>query len=494
MAEQPSNSQDGNVLVTSPYCTHSPSLKGLIVFIASVAATFSGFATNIYFPVISTIAVGLLVSIDLINYSVTAYLVFQAIIPFIWGTLSDYKGRRIAYLSSFFIFTSACVGLARTSNYPQLMVLRCLQSIGSASTIVVGTGVLGDITTREERGGYMGFFQAGQMLPLALGPILGGVFADTLGWRSIFCFLAIYSGTFIFFLGLLLPETLRSLVGNGSIQARGISKCPLMYFQPQRVAQDSRQDPVQTHPMAIPNTEQSFSFFNPIRILLGLEITFAIIFVSICYALWQMTLTAQSTLLKQTYNLNNTQLGLTYVANGVGCMISTASTGRLLDIDYKRIKGNYTGPAASFPLERARLRTAWLWAGLQIASILIFGWTLDKNAHISIPIISTLVVGWTTTSIQCLVFTFLVDVYPEQAATAAASLNLVRCLLGGGGVAAVFPLIRVMGIGWTFTLLIGILLLGLGCLVVQFVYGSRWRRKIIGRATNNHVDELQRGN
>ncbi|KLJ12114.1 hypothetical protein EMPG_12759 [Blastomyces silverae] len=418
----------------------------------------------------------------------------QAIIPFIWGALSDFQGRRIVYLSSFIIFTGACVGLAKTSNYPQLMVLRCLQSIGSASTIVVGTGVLGDITTREERGGYMGYFQAGQMLPLAIGPILGGVFADTLGWRSIFWFLAIYSAVFLVFLGLSLPETLRSLVGNGSIPARGISKCPLTYFQPPRAAQGSQQDSAQRSTTVISNDKKSFNFFGPIRIVLSLEITFAIVFVSICYALWQMTLTAQSTLLKQTYNLNDTQVGLTYVANGVGCMVSTASTGRLLDVDYKRIKSKYSGPAESFPLERARLRTAWFWAGVQSASILAFGWTLDKNVHISVPIISTLIVGWTTTSIQCLVFTFLVDVYPDRAATAAAALNLFRCLLGGGGAATVFPIIKGIGIGWTFTLLAGILLLGLGLLGVQFVYGPRWRGKARSRLGSTDVHEMLQGN
>lgn len=67
------------------------------------------------------------------------------------------------------------------------------------------------------------------------------------------------------------------------------------------------------------------------------------------------------------------------------------------------------------------------------------------------------------------------DVYPERAATAAAAQNLIRCLLGGGGAATVFPIIRGIGVGWAFTLL------ALGYLGVQFVYGPRWRGKRIGR-------------
>ena len=70
----------------------------------------------------------------------------------------------------------------------------------------------------------MGIFQAGLLAPLAIGPVLGGIFAETLGWRSIFWFLTIYAAVFLLFLVILLPETLRSLVGNGSIPAKGLAK------------------------------------------------------------------------------------------------------------------------------------------------------------------------------------------------------------------------------------------------------------------------------
>ncbi|OAX82215.1 hypothetical protein ACJ72_03436 [Emergomyces africanus] len=389
----------------SPYRALPPELKAFTALIVSIATTFSGLATNIYFPVIPMIAIDLSVS-----------------------------------------------------------------SIGSASTIVVGAGVLEDITSREEQGDYMGFFHAGQMLPLAIGPILGGVFTDTISWRSIFWFLVIYSGVFLVFLSLLLPETLCSLVGNSSIPATGISKYSPMFFQPQQ-PQDSHQDPAQPFRASL-----LLSSLSP--------------FVKPC-GKWPSPLTLL--FLNKATISNDTQLGLTYIANGVGCMISAASTGKLLDTDYQRIKNNYVGPLESFPLERAPLRTAWIWASMQSASLLIFGWTLDKKVHISVPIISTILVGWTTTSIQCVVFTFLVDVYPEQAATAAAALNLIRCLLGGGGAAALFPIIQAIGVGWTFTLLTGIAFLGLGFLGVQFIYGPGWRG-IGQKGGYSGVDETVRGN
>lgn len=58
----------------------------------------------------------------------------------IWGTLSDRAGRRLAFIGCLVLLALACVGVALTptSAYWLLMVLRCIQAAGSASTIAIG--------------------------------------------------------------------------------------------------------------------------------------------------------------------------------------------------------------------------------------------------------------------------------------------------------------------------------------------------------------------
>ena len=128
------------------------------------------------------------------------------------------KARRTTYLCTFVVFLGACIGLAETKNYPTLIVLRCLQSTGSASTIAIGSGVISDITTRAERGGYMGIFQVGLLVPVAVGPVIRGGIAGSLGWKAILWFLTIYSRAFLRFPIVFLPETLRSIIGNGGFE------------------------------------------------------------------------------------------------------------------------------------------------------------------------------------------------------------------------------------------------------------------------------------
>ncbi|KAL2073082.1 hypothetical protein VTL71DRAFT_10406 [Oculimacula yallundae] len=466
----------------TPYSIFTKPQKALIITLVSVAATFSGFASNIYFPAIPLLSQSLFVTPELINLTVTSYMIFQGLSPSIWGAVADVHGRRITYIVTFIIFIGACIGLAETQHYYQLVILRCLQSAGSASTIAIGAGVVGDITTREERGGYMGIYQAGLLAPVAIAPVLGGIFAETLGWRAIFWFLTIYGGVFLVVLTVVLPETLRAMVGNGSRPVKGLSNSLLSYMQrrrhplsPEEIAELERCKSSASGSRT--SKKLPVDILGPIKIICSIEVTFAILFISICYTVWQMTITIMSTLFARTYHLSELHIGLTFIGNGVGCIIGTLTTGKFLDFDYRRFKTSFRGLPEDFPLEKARLRTLYFWSALQMGSCLVFGWTLEKGVHIAVPIICTFVLGWSATSIISVVSTFMVDVFPKKGASATAAVNLLRCLMGAGGTAAVLPIVNGIGAGWTFTLLVGIMGAALGLVEVQMRKGLRWRKR-----------------
>ncbi|KAL9550839.1 hypothetical protein MBANPS3_004546 [Mucor bainieri] len=169
-----------------PYSIFSTRTKILIVLTVSMSGFFSPFSTNIYFPALSMIekASCACVRTD--------------------GQFDDSFGRRPVYIMTFFIYLLACIGLACTRNYETLLSLRMLQAIGSSSAIAVGAGSIGDISTPAERGGYMGIYSMASFV----GPLLGPVLVMSLDGAPLWL-------VQIF----LLPETLRSLVGNGSIYA-----------------------------------------------------------------------------------------------------------------------------------------------------------------------------------------------------------------------------------------------------------------------------------
>lgn len=459
--------------------------------------TVSGFASNIYFPALPTIAQDLNVSIELVNLTVTSYLIFQGLAPSLWGPVSDVRGRRMAYCCTFVVFIGACIGLAETRNYATLLVLRCLQSTGSASTIAIGSGVIGDITTRAERGGFMGIFQAGLLVPVAVGPVIGGALAGSLGWRSIFLFLTIYGAVFLAALIVLLPETLRSVVGNGGGRpADFMAKFPLRTYQ--------NLTKIPWNPCAVrhPPPEKQIDVTGPLRILSSKLAAPIIVFLAIYYAVWQMSITALSSLFTDRYGLSETQVGLTFIANGVGSMVGTLITGWILDVDYRRVKASHEAKAhhkdaelgtdqaqsqeidrEKFSLERARLRLVPAFSIAQCISIIAFGWSVHyaPRVHIAVPIITTFVTGWTAVSTQSIIMTYLVDVYSDRSAAASASLNLARCLFAAGGTSFIIPMVNGVGAGLAFTICVIVQGVAFSGVVVTWKFGAEWRREVEGK-------------
>lgn len=89
-----------------------------------------------------------------------------------------------------------------------MYILADEQATGGSAVIAIGTGVIADIAMPQERGKYLGVFNLQSTAGPAskshwsqmdhadgvVGPLLGGIFAATLGWRSIFWFLTIACG------------------------------------------------------------------------------------------------------------------------------------------------------------------------------------------------------------------------------------------------------------------------------------------------------------
>lgn len=165
-----------NSTSTPSYSVFSSRQKRWIVFIAASAGWFSTASSFIYFPAIPFLAHDLDVSIQKINLTVTSYLVASGIFPAIAGNAADHYGRRPVFIVSIGVYIAINIWLAIQRSFAALIALRMFQSAAisgqpeallSLSTLSVykielGTfsfayGVLGDLTTPANRGGYIGF-------------------------------------------------------------------------------------------------------------------------------------------------------------------------------------------------------------------------------------------------------------------------------------------------------------------------------------------------
>ncbi|KAJ4490543.1 major facilitator superfamily domain-containing protein [Lentinula aciculospora] len=498
-----------------PYSIYTKKEKWLIVLLIAISGLFSPLTANVYFPAIPSIADAFHKSTELINLTVTMYMVFQGISPMLFGALADnvsvwnlrlvyllHKvGRRIIYASCLLILSITCVGLALTptSAYWLLLLLRCFQSTGSASTIALGAGVIGDIAESHERGGLIGVYQSGPLLAPGIGPVIGGALAGSLGWRSIFWFLCISSGVAFVVVIIVLPETLRSIVGNGSLLTTPIHQ-PLIRIVGRGRARTAPAQKTKTHK----------KFQNPFLILKNLDITLILFFNGIINAVYYAVTTTISTLFASAYPfLDETKVGLCFLSIGGGMFLGSLMSGRVLDWEFGRVRREMeertkklvrnrkdgergeekkTGKFdEDFPIEKARLRLVPLFMIFFIGANLGYGWCIERQVHISGPLILQFVVGCTAIIMMNASATFVVDLLPTQSSSVSACNNLFRGCLGAILVSVIDPIVDALSPGWTFVLL--------GCVcaaMTPIVYvvmriGPGWRARRLKNSTRRGV-------
>ncbi|CEL56102.1 putative transporter AQR1 OS=Saccharomyces cerevisiae (strain ATCC 204508 / S288c) GN=AQR1 PE=1 SV=1 [Rhizoctonia solani AG-1 IB] len=487
------NTGHGPTEIEKPFSIYTNREKWYMVGMAALAGLFSPLASSVYFPAIPTMADAFNKSIELINLTVTMYMVFQGISPMLWGGLADRFGRRPVYLACLSLLLLSCVGLALvpTNAYWLLMVLRCFQAAGSASMIALGAGVISDIATPAERGGFMGLFTLGPMIGPCIGPIIGGLLSGGLGWRSMFWFLTIATGLMLVFMILTFPETLRAIVGDGSRPPQKWNRTPITILGRKVEKKEVESDrPDLTTPRKSANPLRIFRVFTQPDILLVLICT------GIIYSLFYSVTTTTSPLFLSVYPyLTQSTVGLCFIAYGVGGALGSVVMGKLLDYDWRKMEGLISGgtsipnqteegePTATkpdkqdLPIEHTRLKRVPILFVMVTGASVGYGWSIQQEAHLAVPLVLQFVVGFASMSIMTINQTILVDMYPAQGSSITASNNFVRCLLGAGTISIQDFVINAINPGWTYVLFCGICLLTVPLFVIEWRYGAIWRRK-----------------
>lgn len=104
--------------------------------------------------------------------------------PF-WGAISDQYGRKLMVLRATFGGTILLALMGVVTSGEQLIILRAIQGIVTG-TVSANAALVAAAVPRERVGFAMGMLQTGLWGGVALGPLIGGVFADTFGYSQSF--------------------------------------------------------------------------------------------------------------------------------------------------------------------------------------------------------------------------------------------------------------------------------------------------------------------
>ncbi|MEO0924529.1 MAG: MFS transporter [Cyanobacteria bacterium J06643_13] len=122
-----------------------------------------------------------------LQWILNAYTLTAASLMLPSGTLGDIYGRKGVFLTGLVIFTTASLVCGFSPNLQILIVGRMLQGVGAAALIPTSLAIITDTFPEPtEKTKAIGIWSAVSGIALVLGPLLGGVLIDNLGWQSVF--------------------------------------------------------------------------------------------------------------------------------------------------------------------------------------------------------------------------------------------------------------------------------------------------------------------
>jgi len=162
------------------------SSKGVVLLVATIASfifPFMGSAVNIALP-----SLGKELSLDavMLGWIANSYLLSSATFLVPLGRIADIYGRKKIFTCGIAIFTLSSFLSGMASSVTMLISCRVLQGIGGAMLAGTAVALLTTVFPANERGKVLGINVAATYIGLSIGPVLGGVLTQHLGWRSIF--------------------------------------------------------------------------------------------------------------------------------------------------------------------------------------------------------------------------------------------------------------------------------------------------------------------
>lgn len=116
-----------------------------------------------------------------------AYSLAMAALMLLFGSVGDRVGRRLVLQIGFAVFTAGSVLCALAPSLESLVAFRVVQGVGAASLSPVSLSLVAQaFPGAAERARAMGAWMSAYGLGLAVGPFLGGLFVDSVGWRPLF--------------------------------------------------------------------------------------------------------------------------------------------------------------------------------------------------------------------------------------------------------------------------------------------------------------------
>lgn len=168
---------------------------------------FPQISETIYTPALPNVAIGLATSASMVEMTLAIYFLGFAVGVLLWGTISDWCGRRNAMLMGLVVYGIGTLACGNVASVEALLAWRFLQAFGASVGSVITQTILRDAYDGKERTKLFSIMSGALAFSPAIGPVLGGFISEFFGWRANFWALALLALGLSIWSYFLLPET-----------------------------------------------------------------------------------------------------------------------------------------------------------------------------------------------------------------------------------------------------------------------------------------------
>jgi EmrB/QacA subfamily drug resistance transporter len=168
----------------------SPSTRmTAVTWMAIASVMFCDFLSSMDAAIVSNILPRIAADLNgmpLFAWAATGNLLGKAVATLLSGKLSDMFGRRLLLLVSLALFAIGAMASAFAPSFKLLIAFRTIEGLGTGALVPISFMVVADLFSSRERGKWASTLNIASMVGFLVGPILGGVLTDSVGWRWAF--------------------------------------------------------------------------------------------------------------------------------------------------------------------------------------------------------------------------------------------------------------------------------------------------------------------
>jgi multidrug resistance protein len=171
---------------TSASASSEETLKRSVLFVTVVSSFVTPFMLSSITVALPAIQNDFHMNAIVLAWIATAYLLSCSVFTVPFGKIADIFGRKRLFVYGMSIFTASSILCAASPNATALLALRVLQGVGTSMIFSTGMAMVTSAFPPHERGRAIGISVSAVYIGLSVGPLVGGVLTQYLGWRSVF--------------------------------------------------------------------------------------------------------------------------------------------------------------------------------------------------------------------------------------------------------------------------------------------------------------------